>query len=116
MPNLFLVYSPQAPTSLSNGPPIIELQIDWIGAAIKKMREEGVKYIDARSEAAVEWREAIQKMNALTLYPETDSWYMGANVPGKPREQLIYLGGVDTYARVTSDALDGWKGFDVVKE
>lgn len=115
MPNLFLVYSPQAPTSLSNGPPIIELQIDWIGSAIAKMRSEGVKYIDARPEAAVAWREDIQKMNAMTLYPETNSWYMGANVPGKPREQLIYLAGVDTYAKVTTDALEGWKGFDVVK-
>lgn len=114
MPNLFLVYSPQAPTSLSNGPPIIETQIDWIAAAIAKMRAEGIKYIDARLEAATVWREDIQKMNALTLYPETDSWYMGANVPGKPREQLIYLGGVDKYAKEATAALDGWKGFDVV--
>ncbi|KEF59038.1 uncharacterized protein A1O9_03881 [Exophiala aquamarina CBS 119918] len=114
MPNLFLVYSPQAPTSLSNGPPIIELQIDWIGSAIAKMRAEGVKYIDARSEAAVEWREDIQKINAMMLFGEADSWYMGANIPGKPREQLIYLLGVDAYARVTTDALQGWKGFDVV--
>ncbi|KAK5044380.1 hypothetical protein LTR84_011330 [Exophiala bonariae] len=115
MPNLFMVYSPQAPTALSNGPPIIEIQIDWIAAAIAKMRAEGVKYIDARSAAAEEWRDDIQKMNNLTLFPETDSWYMGANVPGKPREQLVYLAGVDTYARVTREALDGWKGFDVVK-
>lgn len=114
MPNLFMVYSPQAPTSLSNGPPIIEIQIDWIASAISQMRAQGVKYIDARSEAAEAWREDIQVMNAKTLYPETDSWYMGANVPGKPREQLIYLAGVDTYAKVTAEALDGWKGFDVV--
>ena len=76
MPNLFMVYSPQAPTSLSNGPPIIEIQIDWVCDAIRKMKAEGVKYIDAKAESAVEWREEIQKINAMTLYPETDSWYM----------------------------------------
>lgn len=116
MPNMFMVYSPQAPTSLSNGPPIIEIQIDWIAVAIKKMREEGVKSIEPQFAAAEKWRDDIQKMNDMTLYPETDSWYMGANVPGKPREQLIYLAGVDEYARVTSEALKEWTGFNVVKK
>lgn len=115
MPNMFMVYSPQAPTSLSNGPPIIEIQIDWIASAIRKMREEGVAYIDAQLPAAEKWREDIQTMNDMTLYPETNSWYMGANVPGKVREQLIYLAGVDEYNRVTTAALRDWKGFDVVK-
>ncbi|KAK4944026.1 hypothetical protein LTR10_016547 [Elasticomyces elasticus] len=113
MPNMFMVYSPQAPTSLSNGPPIIEIQIDWIAAAIKKMQEEGVKSIDPKFEASKKWREDIQSMNDKTLYPETNSWYMGANVPGKPREQLIYLEGVDEYNRVTTAALNRWDGFDV---
>jgi len=115
MPNMFMVYSPQAPTSLSNGPPIIEIQVDWICDAIAKMKEEGVKYIDAKWENAEEWREEIQKMNEQTLYPESESWYMGANIPGKPREQLIYLAGVDEYDRVTKAALRTWEGFDVVK-
>ena len=76
MPNLFMVYSPQAPTSLSNGPPIIEIQIDWICDAIRKMKAEGVRYIDAKEKSAVQWREDIQKVNEKTLYPETESWYM----------------------------------------
>ncbi|OAP63454.1 hypothetical protein AYL99_02681 [Fonsecaea erecta] len=116
MPNMFMVYSPQAPTSLSNGPPIIEMQIDWICAAIRKMKEEGIRYIDAKPEAAEKWREDIQKMNATTLYPETNSWYMGANIPGKPREQLIYLAGLDVYNKTTKEALKTWDGFDVVKK
>lgn len=115
MPNLFMVYSPQAPTSLSNGPPIIEIQVDWIAAAIRKMRDQGIASIEPRRAAAEKWRDDIQNMNALTLYPETNSWYMGANVPGKVREQLIYLAGVDEYARVTSEALKDWTGFDTVK-
>ncbi|KIW92127.1 uncharacterized protein Z519_07111 [Cladophialophora bantiana CBS 173.52] len=116
LPNMFMVYSPQAPTSLSNGPPIIEMQIDWICAAIKKMKEEGIRYVDAKEEAAEKWRDDIQKMNAMTLYPETNSWYMGANIPGKPREQLIYLAGLDVYDRSTKEALKTWHGFDVVKK
>jgi cation diffusion facilitator CzcD-associated flavoprotein CzcO len=76
MPNMFMVYSPQAPTSLSNGPPIIEIQIDWICDAIRKMREEGIRYVDGKQERAEQWREDIQKINSLTLYPETNSWYM----------------------------------------
>ncbi|KIW83662.1 hypothetical protein Z517_02908 [Fonsecaea pedrosoi CBS 271.37] len=116
MPNMFMVYSPQAPTSLSNGPPIIEMQIDWICDAIRKMKEEGIRYVDAKEEAASKWREDIQKMNALTLHPETNSWYMGANIPGKPREQLLYLAGVDAYDAATKEALKTWDGFEVVKK
>ncbi|ETN37238.1 uncharacterized protein HMPREF1541_08228 [Cyphellophora europaea CBS 101466] len=113
LPNAFLTYSPQAPTSLANGPPIIEIQVDWIVDAIKKMRDEGIDTIVPRFEAAEKWREDIQEMNSKTLFPYTDSWYMGANIPGKPREQLIYLAGVDVYAKEVREALDGWKGFDV---
>ncbi|OAP53740.1 hypothetical protein AYL99_12078 [Fonsecaea erecta] len=116
MPNMFMTYSPQAPTALSNGPPLIEIQIEWIGKAIQKMREEGVKYIDAQAAAAERWRNEVHAISNKTLYPETDSWFMGANIPGKPREQLIYLGGLNVYNKKISDALDGWKGFDVVKE
>lgn len=115
MPNLFMVYSPQAPTSLSNGPPIIEIQIDWIADAIRAMRDQKIKYIDAKFDAAEKWRNDIQEVNKMTLYPDSRNWYMGDNIPGKPREQLLYLNGVDTYNRITRDALDGWKGFNVVK-
>lgn len=115
MPNMFMVYSPQAPTSLSNGPPIIEIQIEWIAAAIRKMREQGIKAIDAQPPAAEKWRQDIQDMANLTLYPETRSWYMGSNIDGKPREMLLYLAGVDTYNRVAAEALSEWTGFDLVK-
>jgi cation diffusion facilitator CzcD-associated flavoprotein CzcO len=74
LPNAFLTYSPQAPTSLANGPPIIEIQVDWIVDAIKKMREEGVESVDPKFEAANKWRADIQEMNSKTLFPYTDSW------------------------------------------
>lgn len=74
LPNAFLTYSPQAPTSLANGPPIIEIQVDWIIDAIKKMRDEGIESIDPKFEAADKWRADIQEMNSKTLFPYTDSW------------------------------------------
>lgn len=77
LPNFFMVYSPQAPTSLSNGPPIIELQIEWIANAIRKMEQKGIKYIDAQQSSAERWREDIQAFSNATLFPESKSWYMG---------------------------------------
>jgi cation diffusion facilitator CzcD-associated flavoprotein CzcO len=74
LPNAFLTYSPQAPTSLANGPPIIEIQVDWIIDAIRKMREEGIEAIDPKFEASDKWRADIQEMNSKTLFPYTDSW------------------------------------------
>ncbi|OQV10640.1 hypothetical protein CLAIMM_14607 [Cladophialophora immunda] len=115
-PNMFTIYGPQSPISFSNAPPVIETQVDWVAAAVKKMRDEGIAYIDAQQDAAEAWRQHIQDLSDQTLYPETDSWYMGANVPGKPREQLSYLGGLDTYAATTKRTLDKWAGFDIFKK
>lgn len=117
LPNLFMAYSPQAPTAFANGPTIIEIQLDWIVAAIQKMVEEGIKYIDARPSFAAKWKADIQTDHAKTLFMETDSWYTGANIPGKHREQLLYLRGVYEYGRVTKSVLEenSWEGFDVVR-
>lgn len=115
MPNMFMVYSPQAPTALSNGPPIIESQIEWIVKTMNRMKKEGIKELDAEDAPAKEWRQSIQDDNEKTLYPLENSWYMGANIPGKVREQLVYLGGVALYNEKIHDALDGWKGFTVTK-
>lgn len=115
MPNMFMVYSPQAPTALSNGPPIIEIQVEWIIKTIQKMKKEGIDSISAEDAPAKKWRQDIQDMNSKTLYPLENSWYMGANIPGKVREQLVYLGGLDTYDKEINAALDDWKGFQVAK-
>lgn len=115
MPNMFMVYSPQAPTALSNGPPVIESQIDWIIEALARMKKEGIKSIEPQQQFAVQWRKDIQDLNEKTLYPLENSWYMGANIPGKVREQLMYIGGVDAYNAAIWKALDGWQGFDLSK-
>lgn len=113
MPNLFMVYSPQAPTAFSNGPPVIEAQVDWVADAIVKMQQEGIAAIEAQPEAATRWRDDIQAMNDRTLLPLGSSWYMGANIPGKPREQLLYMGGLNTYIEKSQEALKSWDGFTV---
>ena len=61
---------------------------------IEKMRDENLETIEARPEAAEKWAADIQEMNDKTLFPLTNSWYMGANIPGKKREQLNYLAGL----------------------
>ncbi|THZ99579.1 FAD/NAD(P)-binding domain-containing protein [Aureobasidium pullulans] len=116
LPNMFMVYSPQAPTALSNGTTTIEVQGDLVADMIKKMHEEGIETIEARPEAADKWAADIQEMNEQTLFPLTNSWYMGANIPGKKREQLDYLAGIETYERVCKEAIESWSGFEVTEK
>ncbi|KAF2020086.1 cyclopentanone monooxygenase [Aaosphaeria arxii CBS 175.79] len=113
-PNLFMVYGPQAPTAFTNGPVFIESQVDIIMDLLERLRGEGIKSIEARRDAEEKWKQAIQDANSQTLLPLTDSWYMGANIPGKPREQLNYLGGIQEYERECREALETFQGFDIV--
>jgi cation diffusion facilitator CzcD-associated flavoprotein CzcO len=115
-PNMFMIYGPQSPISFANAPAIIETQVDWAVAAIEKMRHEHISSVDAQPEASRAWKENIQVMSNRTLYSETDSWYMGTNVPGKSKEQLTYLDGLNLYAATIQAALDGWQGFQVIKD
>ncbi|KAJ5701014.1 hypothetical protein N7493_012060 [Penicillium malachiteum] len=110
-PNLFIVYGPQAPTSLANGPPFIEKEVDWICKAISKMQQEGITAIEPTQNAAEAWREQVVAVSQNTLYPKTDSWYMGANIPGKRREPLIYLGGMQSWWKACMNSLHSWEGF-----
>lgn len=110
-PNLFMVYGPQAPTSLANGPPFIEMEVDWICNAIEKMQKEGIESIEPTQQAAGQWREQVFQASQRTLYPKTDSWYMGANIPGKRREPLIWLGGMPSWWKCCTEALENWDGF-----
>ncbi|KAN0089643.1 cyclopentanone monooxygenase [Hyaloscypha variabilis] len=115
-PNLFMIYGPQAPTAFTNGPVFIESQVDILVDLIKKLRSEGIKSIEGKRSAEEQWKQAIQDANDQTLMPLTDSWYMGANIPGKKREQLNYLGGIANYERECRTALETLEGFNVVFE
>ncbi|KAJ5179930.1 hypothetical protein N7492_003140 [Penicillium capsulatum] len=111
MPNFFMVYGPQAPTSLANGPPFIQMELNWICDAIQKMQKEGITSLVPTQKAAAEWRDQVAIASQFTLYHKTDNWYMGSNIPGKRREPLIYLGGMQRWWKSCTDALAHWDGF-----
>lgn len=113
-PNMFFTYGPQAPTALCNGPTCAQLQGDWILRAMNHMKERSLKKMDAQKEKEDEWKELIWKLANVSLLPSVDSWYMGTNIPGKPREPLIYLGGVPTYYKTLNEtAANGYTGFSL---
>jgi hypothetical protein len=91
----------------------IESQVDIVIDLLKKLRSEGIKSIEAQRNAEEQWKQAIQEANDRTLLPLTDSWYMGANIPGKKREQLNYLGGIEKYEKECRRALATLEGFTV---
>ena len=76
-PNMFHLYGPHGPTLLSNGPSSVEIQSRWIRDAIKKIHNQGLKYINPTQEASDQWKERINALAAPTLFPTTRSTYMG---------------------------------------
>lgn len=110
-----LIQSP-APTAFTNGPTFIESQVEVVVDFVRKILNQNIRSIEAQPEAERIWKQAIQDANNKTLLPLTDSWYMGANIPGKPREQLNYLGGVQRYEEECREALEDFKGFTIIHE
>ncbi|KIW30392.1 uncharacterized protein PV07_06137 [Cladophialophora immunda] len=111
-PNMFFTYGPQAPTAFCNGPTCAELQGEWIVHMVKDMDAAGLRKIVANPDVEDQWAQDVWKLANATLLPTTKSWYMGDNIPGKPREPLIYLGGVGTYYKTINEcAQEGYKGF-----
>ncbi|WDM11115.1 NAD(P)/FAD-dependent oxidoreductase [Streptomyces lavenduligriseus] len=111
-PNLFTVLGPLSPSVLTNIAVSLEQQVDWITDCIAHLRRNGVTEIDALPGAEADWGAHVAEVADRTLYPAVDSWYTGANVPGKPRVFLAYAGGLDRY-REECDAVarDGYTGF-----
>lgn len=111
-PNMFWVYGPQAPTAFCNGPTCAELHGDWIVDCVKYMRDSGLTRVEATPAAEQEWTQHVRELNDVTLFPLADSWYMGANIPGKKREQLNYPGGLPLYLQKCNDSAEqGYEGF-----
>ncbi len=91
-PNLFLVTGPQSPPSvLYNMPLAIEDHVDFVTDAIAHLRQRGLDTIEPTREAEDAWVAHCAALAEATLMPDTDSWYMGANIPGKPRACMVYL-------------------------
>jgi cyclohexanone monooxygenase len=111
-PNLFTVTGPGSPSVLSNMMVSIEQHVEWIAGCLEHLRSEGRTTIEATTEAEERWVDHVREVGDATLYPKANSWYMGANVPGKPRVFLPYVGGVGAYREICdSVAADGYRGF-----
>jgi len=111
-PNLFTITGPSSPSVLSNMLVSIEQHVDWVSDCIQWMKTEGKATIEPSDSAEQEWAEHTEQLANMTLYPKANSWYMGANVPGKPRMFLAYVGGVGTYRMICDQvAAAGYRGF-----
>jgi cyclohexanone monooxygenase len=93
----------------------IEQHVDWIADCLVYLRERGLRGIEASVEAEDEWVAHVNEVGHATLYPLASSWYMGANVPGKPRIFMPYVGGVGAYRQKCDDvAAKGYEGFTLI--
>jgi cyclohexanone monooxygenase len=111
-PNLFTVTGPLSPSVLTNMMISIEQHVDWITDCITHLRSNGLTEIDTTTEVENAWTEHVAEVASGTLYPQAASWYMGANVPGRPRVFMPYLGGVGAYReKCRAVAADGYAGF-----
>jgi cation diffusion facilitator CzcD-associated flavoprotein CzcO/acetyl esterase/lipase len=96
-PNLFTLTGPGSPSVLSNMTVSIEQHVEWVTDRLVHLREQGFDTIEPTATAEAGWDQHVLDCGDITLYPLANSWYMGANVPGKPRTFLPYVGGVDAY-------------------
>jgi cyclohexanone monooxygenase len=111
-PNLFMITGPGSPSVLSNMVVSIEQHVDWIADCLSYLVAEDVESIEADAAAEDAWVQHVNEVASRTLYPLASSWYMGANIPGKPRIFMPYVGGVGAYrARCDEVAAHGYQGF-----
>jgi cation diffusion facilitator CzcD-associated flavoprotein CzcO len=113
-PNLFTITGPGSPSVLSNMPVSIEQHVEWISDCLAYLRAHDVATIEAQPGAMEAWSDHVQQVAQRTLYPQAASWYMGANIPGKPRLFLPYIGGVGNYRdQCAAIAAAGYEGFEL---
>lgn len=111
-PNMFMITGPQSPSVLFNMPLGIEMHCEWIADCISNMEEEGFSTIEADKQSEDAWLLETKQLADATLLPDSTSWYLGANIPGKPRLFLVYLGGGKKYKDIiTNVAMDDYRGF-----
>lgn len=111
-PNLFTVTGPLSPSVLANMPTAVEQHVDWIADCLDHMRAHGLVTVEATETAEAAWSAESDAAVAHTLYPKANSWYLGANIPGKPRSFGVYVGGFSNYReRCLQVAEQGYQGF-----
>jgi len=112
-PNLFLVTGPGSPSVLTNMVTSIEHHVEWIASCIDDLRRDGHDRIEADRAAAETWVQHVNAVAGLTLFPSCNSWYLGANIPGKPRV-FMPLPGLGTYVATCDEVVaNGYEGFSL---
>lgn len=111
-PNLFTITGPGSPSILTNVVMAIEQHVDWVGDCLADMANRDVTVIEAEPKAEEDWVSHVREVAETTLHVQANSWYMGANIPGKPRVMLPYVGGLGVYTGICNEiAADGYRGF-----
>jgi cation diffusion facilitator CzcD-associated flavoprotein CzcO len=111
-PNLFMITGPGSPSVLSNMPVSIEQHVEWISGAIEHLRSNGLDVMEADEQAEIDWVAHVNDIASQTMFMLADSWYLGANIPGKPRVFMPYPGGVGPYRQKCDEvAAAGYEGF-----
>jgi cyclohexanone monooxygenase len=111
-PNMFMITAPGSPSVMTNMLVSIEQHVDWSSEVIGWMTEHGVQQVDADLEAQDAWVDHVNEIASFTLFPKGNSWYLGANVPGKPRVFMPYIAGVGPYREICDGvASDNYRGF-----
>ena len=109
-PNMFVITGPGNPGVKSQMILSIEQHTDWITDCIENMRAKGINRAEADADAEVKWVEHVNEVANSTLYPQANSWYVGANIPGKPRIFMPYVGGVEAYKKICDEVVE--KGYE----
>jgi cyclohexanone monooxygenase len=113
-PNMFVVTGPGSPSVLTNMVAAIEQHVDWISECVGHLRAQGHEAIEASNDAQSDWVANANLVAARTLYMKASSWYLGANIAGKPRVFMPYVGGLDRYRQICDEvATAGYKGFQL---
>jgi cyclohexanone monooxygenase len=114
-PNLFMITGPGSPSVLTNMIPSIEQHVEWIADCIRYVRDHGFACIEPTLAAQDAWVDHVNEVAGTTLYPTCNSWYLGANIPGKPRVFMPYIGFPPYVQKCNDIAAKGYEGFALIR-
>ena len=110
-PNFFIITGPGSPSVLTNVIMAIEQHVDWIARCLEHMQAQGKTSAEPLASAENDWVDHVNQVASTTLFTKSNSWYMGANIPGKPRVLLPYVGGLGNYTAICEKVVaDGYNG------
>ena len=110
-PNLFIITGPGSPSVLSNMVTAIEQHVEFITGCLTHMDQKGHRFVEADADAEVAWVAHVNEIASESIYPSCNSWYLGANVPGKPRVFMPHVGFPSYVEKCEEVVARGYEGF-----